>query len=489
MKFKALKDIEKCPIIKKGSQRLKKGQVIEIETNDQPYFPFVDCLLDGYLKLISFKEYQRGDFVYILERFLDEYFYLYILPTFPEVKKRMQNLVAEGSPASTIGVQANKYNANFLLSKARLKKFERFVDKKALYSVKHKKGLLFPVDLGKLKARLDERKRREAEKEVIQLKKKLASTTLHRQARGYLKTTASLVGRDTSGQKSLFEIPHFDTATNLDLNKKVVSKTTAITGNHLLALWQANKDDKNIYKITNLSEVARQLNIKPEELKIYLIYLGGYQRPISQLEIIKEQGKKDKRILSIYHDKLFYIKFNIRLKDDERNEDFNNDARVGTGYVNFIKNRDIESVEVTPALSLQKELEGQGLGNVLVDNNFVAFSLDLSDLAYKIFCFSSSNKPNFKIGFKKLVDQKYLNLDEQVKGTYNKAGKKIKKGQGKARILQRIKDSLDELKMKKHLTKWSYNEQTGFFCWTYSDEVIKHKELLKEKGGHLELRH
>lgn len=306
-----------------------------------------------------------------------------------------------------------------------------------------------------------------------------AKPTFHKQARGYLKTTASIVGKDTSKQKSLFEIPHFDTAINP--YKEVFSKMTAITGNLLLALWQANKDEKGIYTITNLSEIARQLKVRPEELKLYLIYLGGYQRPISKLETVKEQGKKEKRILSIYHDKIFYIKFNIRLKDGEKDEDFNNDARIGTNYLNFIKDRDIESVEIMPAVSLQNELEGQGLGNVLVDDNFVAFSLGLSDLAYKLFCFSSSNKPTFKITFKKLITKKYLNLESQVYGEYNKTGKRIKKGQGRVRILQRIKDALDELKVKKHLTKWSYNEQTGFFCWTYTDEVIKHKELLKEK--------
>lgn len=304
---------------------------------------------------------------------------------------------------------------------------------------------------------------------------------LHKQARGYLKTTASLVGKDTNQQKSLFEIPHFDTAINP--YKEVLSKMTAITGNLLLALWQANKDDNNIYKITNLSEIARQIKATPQELKLYLIYLGGYQRPITKLNIIKEQGKKDKRILSIYHDKIFYIKFNIRLKDEEKDGDFNNDARVGTNYLNFIKDRDIESVEVMPSLTLQEELAGSGLGNVLVDDNFVAFSLGLSDLAYKLFCFSSSNKPTFKITFKKLIDKKYLNLESQVYGEYNKAGKRIKTGKGQGKILERIKDALTELKDKGHLTKWEYNEETELFSWTYSNTVIKHKLLLKQPSN------
>jgi hypothetical protein len=299
------------------------------------------------------------------------------------------------------------------------------------------------------------------------------TTQLHKQARGYLKTTASLVGKDTSQQKSLFEIPHFDTA--ISPYKEVLSKMTAITGNLLLALWQANKDDKNIFTITNLSDIARQLGVEPKELKLYLIYLGGYQRPLTQLKIVKEQGKKDKRILSIYHDKIFYIKFNIRLKDTERETDFNNDARVGTNYLNFIKDRDIESVEVMPSLSLQEELQGSGLGNVLVDDNFVAFSLGLSDLAYKLFCFSGSNRPTFKITFIKLIGKNYLNLEEQLKK------------QGKPRILQTIKNALTELQTKSHLKKWDYNEQTELFNWTYTDAVIKHKELLREKVKTLKL--
>lgn len=296
---------------------------------------------------------------------------------------------------------------------------------------------------------------------------------LHKQSRSYLKTTASLVGKDTSGQRSLFEIPYFDN----DINplKDVLSKMTAITGNHLLAKWQTEKDENGVYTIKSLNEVAKQLGVEPRELKIYLIYLGGYQRPITRLEITKEKGKKEKRILAIYHDKLFFIKFNIRLRDNEKDEDFNNDARVGTNYLNFIKDRDIDSVEVMPSFTLQEDLNGSGLGNILVDDNFVAFSLGLSDLAYKLFCFSGSNKPTFKINFNKLTDKKYLNLTNQLKK------------QGKPRILKTIQTALKELQDKGHLTKWSYDETTEQFSWTYSGAFFKHKELLKEKAETLKI--
>ena len=53
---------------------------------------------------------------------------------------------------------------------------------------------------------------------------------MHKQARGYLKTTASLLGKDTSQQKSLFEIPHFVTATNP--YKEVLTKITDMLNLH-----------------------------------------------------------------------------------------------------------------------------------------------------------------------------------------------------------------------------------------------------------------
>ena len=302
---------------------------------------------------------------------------------------------------------------------------------------------------------------------------------LHRQARGYMKTTASLVGRDMNEERTLFDLPRFDTDTKL--YKKTLSKNTAIAGHLCLAFWQTHKDDRGIYTIDKLKHFADRLGITPQELKIYLIYLGGYQRPITKLNIIKEKGKKEKRILSITHDKLFHIRFNIRLKDGETEAGFTKDDRVGTDYLNFIRDRDIYSVEISPSISLQEELQGGGLGNVLVDDLFVAFSLGLSDLAYKLFCLSGSNKPSFRIGFDKLVSKKYLNLETQLKGVYDTRGKRLRAGKGKPRILARIKEALNELLGTGHLTKWAYNEDRDIFSWTYSDKIIKHKALLPLK--------
>ncbi len=291
---------------------------------------------------------------------------------------------------------------------------------------------------------------------------------IHRQARGLMKTAGALVSRDTEPEHSLFDAPRFHAEINP--YKETLSRNTAITAQLIIALWQKNKDDKGIYTIDNLTSIASLLKIIPQELKLYLIYLGGYQRPITKLNIIKgEKGKKDKRILSIYHDKLFFVKFNILLKDKESENSFTNDDKIGTNYCSFIKDRDIMSVEVAPSTSFIEELQGKGLGNVLVDDGFVAFSLGLSDLAYKIFCFSGSNRPSYKIGFSKLINKNYLNLEKQVKA------------QGKPRVLKRIQEALKELSDKGHLTKWAYDEVKDEFSWTYSSKIIKHKELLPLK--------
>ena len=287
---------------------------------------------------------------------------------------------------------------------------------------------------------------------------------LHRQARGYLKTAGAIVGRDM--EQTLFTLPTYEK----DINpyKYNFSKMTGLTGNLLIMLWQKNKDENDIYTIKNLTAMAETLGATPQELKLYLVYLGGYQYPIHK-PYVKPNGKKG---ISIYSDKLFYIKFNILYQDGENEKNFTNDDRIGTNYVSFIKGRDIDSVEIMPSKSIQEDLrqynKGQstGLGNVLVDDAFVAFGLDLSDLAYKIFCYSGSNKPSFKIGFDKLITKINLNLEKQVKA------------QGKPRVLNKIREALKELLDKGHLAKWDYYEAGDTFSWTYSNKIIKHKELL-----------
>jgi len=299
---------------------------------------------------------------------------------------------------------------------------------------------------------------------------------LHKQPRGLLKTTASNVGRDNDSL-SLFSLQTYDEA--LQPIRETLSKNTAITGHYLMALWQKNRDDEGIYKIKNLSEVARPLNVTPQELKNYLIYLSGYIYPVTTREKL-ESGKTK---LSITNDLLFKVRWNFIFKDGEDERLYNNDKRVGTRLSNYIKDLPVESVEITPNKSFIEDLEGKGLGNILVSDEVVAFSLDLSDMAYKLFCLNGSDVPTFKIGLKKLSSKKYLNLEKLLYGVYDK-GKRIRAGKGKPYVVEKIKSGLEELKGKGHIDCWNYEEKDESFSWSYTNKIYKHNKLytLGDKG-------
>lgn len=292
---------------------------------------------------------------------------------------------------------------------------------------------------------------------------------LHKQPRGLLKTAASTVGKDTDSL-SLFSLQTYDES--LQPSRETISRNTAITGQYLMALWQKNKDEDGIYKIKNLSEVAKPLNVTPQELKNYLIYLSGYIYPVTT----RERLDNGKTRMYITNDLLFKVRWSFLFKDGEDEKQYNNDKRVGTRLSNYIKDLPVESVEITPNKSFIEELEGRGLGNILVSDEIVAFSLNLTPTAYKLFCLSGSNRPTFKIGFKKLVGKKYLNLESLLYGVFDK-GKRIRAGKGKPYVLTKIKEALEELKQAGHLQSWNYEDKDEMFSWTYTDKIYKHEEL------------
>jgi hypothetical protein len=284
---------------------------------------------------------------------------------------------------------------------------------------------------------------------------------LHKQSRGYLRTTAKLVGRDLQEGANLFSLPTFES--DIAPRKEIISKNTGILGNTLLNLWQLNKNQEGYYRIENLTALADTLGVIPQDLKTYLIYLGGYQYPVVQTKKKFYKGK-ERNIMTTYSDKLFYVKFNIEIKAGEQ---ITNDDKTGTNYANFIKDRAVLSVDIAPSQSFIEDIQGRGLGNVFATDNFTAYCLDLSDLAYKIFCFSGSNKPRYKIGFDKLI--KSLNLSRQLKTN------------GKPRILKNIEKALNELQTTGHLTNWAFDKKAELYSWTYTNKIIRHKELLPKK--------
>lgn len=300
---------------------------------------------------------------------------------------------------------------------------------------------------------------------IADLPVKVEQPTLHKQSRSALKTFSLLTGRDKT-QVSLFEKPRFEEGINP--YKESIARNTAIVGNYLIKLWQQKNKD-GVCTIDNLTKVAKKLNMIPQDLKTYLVYLGGYQYPVITTKDKITKGGKMQRILSTYTTNIFIIKFNSKLKKNETEDSFNKDLRVGTRYLSFIKNRDIDTVEVEPNPALRDDLQGKRLGNILTSDDFFVFALGLTDMAYKLFTFSGSNEPVKKIRLDKLIDS--LGLEEQTKK------------QGKPRILRTIKKALNELKTKGHFIKWEYQEDKEMFDWEYSNKIFKHKLLLTKNNS------
>jgi len=278
---------------------------------------------------------------------------------------------------------------------------------------------------------------------------------LHKQPRGYLKTTAKLVGKATD-EKTLFSLPEVIPESGGNFLREVISRNTAILGNYLLQLWQQSGGEKLV--INNLSPIAEIMGNSNYEIKIYLLYLGGYVYPIID---------KDKDGLTLTTEQLFKIQFRYSSKVADKYK-AGNYTEIGSGLTKFIKDEPIDSITIEPSPLFIKALEGKGLGNVLVVNDkFVKLALSLTDIAYKIFTYSASNKPSQKIAEDNLV--KHLGLEKQIKT------------QGRPRVRATILKGLQELQDKEHIKSYSYEEATGMYLFTYSDKYVKHQELKKGK--------
>jgi len=300
------------------------------------------------------------------------------------------------------------------------------------------------------------RKNKELEK---QIKKVVEGEKLHKQPRGYLKTTAKLVGKATD-EKTLFSLPEVIPESGGNFLREVISRNTAILGNYLLQLWQQNGEETLV--INNLSPIAEIMGNSNYEIKIYLLYLGGYVYPIID---------KDEDGLTLTTEQLFKVKFRYSSKVRDK-YNTGNFTEIGSGITKFIKDEPIDSIEITPSPLFIKALEGKGLGNVLVVNDkFVKLALSLTDIAYKILSYSSSNKPNKKINEDSLI--KDLGLEKQIKT------------QGRPRVRATIIKGLQELQDKEHIKNYSYEEATGMYLFTYSDKYVRHQDLKKDKNLNL----
>jgi len=276
---------------------------------------------------------------------------------------------------------------------------------------------------------------------------------LHRQPRNYLKTAAMLVAKNTNGD-TLFTVPQLKLDESSDINRQELSKNTIILGQLLLKLYQESGQEE--LEIKNLSLLAKKMNNTNYEIKMYLLNLGGYTLPILD---------KNQKGFTLSIELLFNIKFQYSKKTEEKHMKGETEI-IGTKYAQIIKNEPLESVIIKPNIKFIKALDGEGLGNVLTTDGYFALALSLTPIAYKILCYSSSNRPSQTIGEKNLI--KHLKLEKQVSA------------QGKTRIRATILKALKELQDKGHINSYSFKQLTEMYSYTYSDKYIKHSETSKQ---------
>lgn len=305
----------------------------------------------------------------------------------------------------------------------------------------------------------------ESEREYIDFlrykQEKRIKEKLHKQPRNYLKTMARLVGKSTN-EPSLFDIPETSLAipetgaAPVVALRETISKNTAILGNYLLQEYQNNGGNDLV--ITNLSTISEMMGNSNYEIKIYLLYLGGYVYPIIDKD--KSGG------MTLTTEQLFHIKFKYSPAVAAKYKE-GITPEVGGGLMSFIKDEPIESIVIKPNQIFVKALEGKGLGNVPVTDGFIKLALSLTDIAFKILSYSSSNKPNQKIAEGNLI--RHLGLERQIKT------------QGKPRVRETILRGLQELKDNEHIKNYSYNKETEMYVFNYSDKYILHRDLGAKK--------
>ena len=287
---------------------------------------------------------------------------------------------------------------------------------------------------------------------------------LHKQPRNLLKTVGQNISNTTEAP-GLFTLPQRVESGGGAIGelKEEISKNTGALAFYLIQKYQENSSKP--LEITNLNSIAEAMSFTNYRLKLYLLYLGGYVYPI----IDKDEKTKE---LVLTNEQLFKIEFRysqkIADKYSVKEGEIQGVERIGNNVVNFIKDEPLDRVIITPSQRFINALEGKGLGNILtVNNKFVGLILELTDIATKIFCYSSSNRPTWKIAEDNLI--KHLGLTKQIKK------------QGKPRVRATILKGLQELQDKGHIKSYSFDQPTEMYSYTYSDKYVKYKEAKKNK--------
>lgn len=298
--------------------------------------------------------------------------------------------------------------------------------------------------------------------------KELATDKDHKQSRSLSRTIARTVGNDTK-QRTLWDVPLEGIKLELEkqiaespngiLTKEVMSKKTALLAQTLVKYYGTlpkieEGTEKGYVTIEDMNQLAEDIGTDSKRLKYFLLYLGGYQYThVAHFD--DAIGFKITKLFDIWlmYDKSRAAKIEI-MKDTNTIDE----------TINIIRNERIKCIRIKPTQEFIRDLQGKGLGYFRTSDKFLAACNDMTEMAYKLFNFSASQKPKYSISEEKLYE--HLNLKDQVKK------------QGSPYIRGKIKGAIEELQTKGHFKNYTIDERPdGYkYSWTYTDVFVKYAD-------------
>lgn len=283
---------------------------------------------------------------------------------------------------------------------------------------------------------------------------------LHRAAKGLSRTIARLVKRETE-QPSLFNNALEDIGEEVQRN--AISRNAAILCDILI---QEIPPEEDTLIITNLAYLAKKMNVQNFELKRYLLALGGFVYPI--ISYSAEDGATQITI-----EQIFKITFTLKNTAQQY---------AGTNLLRLAENAEFTKIEVKlnrqfvrertihePKLLKKNKRNTNGFGYVYrVNDEYQELAQTLSDVAYKLLSYTSTQKAAYKIGYSKLLA--HLDLDAQVRK------------QGRPRIHGQIMKGLEELKQAGHLNEYEYDPDKEQYAWNCSRNFVQFTTSTKADG-------
>jgi hypothetical protein len=276
-----------------------------------------------------------------------------------------------------------------------------------------------------------------------------AEEKVYKSPRAYARTVAKIVKRERE-QPSLFNASGLLSLE--ETHRTAITRNAAILGTYL---FQLLKNEEETIPVRNLTALAELFNTTNSEIKLYLLALGGFTYPVVTLE-------EDSLNLSVEQLFKIQIRYGKKTLDRYKRGEL---TEAGTNLLKILVNEAPSEILITPNRNFLISRTGKGQGYTLLkQDKYVKLSLQLTDLAYKLQEYSSTQSRSHKLKEPGLITA--LGIEAQVKK------------QGAPYMRGKVHEALEELKTHGYLTEYSYDKETSLYKWIVSGEYIQHGKLL-----------